>query len=122
MLEEFIKAFMAPESTELQSRYSDAELSKVVEQGLIYMCACPAQVAEALGKLRALHRYQMNCLAVPQNDSRVHGAIARSVALAHATLENCLDEVVALEKWDRATLTMPDFLRARQLHEISSDE
>lgn len=113
---------MTSEPMELQTRYTDTELRKVMEQGLIYMCACPAQVAQALMKLREVHRYQMSCLQTPQNDPRVHGAIARCTALAHATMEECLDEVVALEKWDRATLTMPAYLRARQMREITSDE
>jgi len=26
-------------------RFTDAELEKIIESGLIYMCACPAQVA-----------------------------------------------------------------------------
>lgn len=106
----------------LSTRYSDPELEKIVEQGLIYMCACPAQVAEALNMLRKLHRYQMNCLESPTNDARVHGAIAQHVELAHAALEDCLDKVVELEKWDRETLTMPNCLRTRQMREIAAGD
>ena len=43
-------------------QFSDAELVQIIEEGLIYMCACPAQVADALRKLRELYRYQMTCL------------------------------------------------------------
>jgi hypothetical protein len=32
---------------EYEERFTDAELVSVIEQALIYMCACPAQVAQA---------------------------------------------------------------------------
>jgi hypothetical protein len=105
-----------------EERFSDAELSKIIEEGMIYMCACPAQVAEAMRKLRTLHRYQLNCLTQPQNDSTVHTTIAESTIAAHATLQDCLDRVLLLEKWDRATLQMPEHLRSRQLCEMLADE
>lgn len=105
-----------------EERYSDAELSKIIEQGMIYMCACPAQVAEAMRKLRVLYRYQLNCLTQPKTDPVVHGTIAESTIQAHATLQDCLDRVLDLEKWDRATLEMPANLRARQMCEMLADE
>jgi glutamyl/glutaminyl-tRNA synthetase len=37
-----------------EERFTDAEFVRIVEEGLIYMCACPAQVAEAMRKLREL--------------------------------------------------------------------
>lgn len=102
-------------------RFTDVELEKIIEEGLIYMCACPAQVADTLRKVRELHRYQLNCLVNPNNDGRVHEAIARSSVLAHAQLQDCLDEVLELEQWDRQTLSMPAGLRDRQVREISVD-
>lgn len=105
-----------------EERFSDAELAKIIEEGMIYMCACPAQVAEAMRKLRSLHRYQLNCLTQPQNDATVHATIAASTIEAHATLQDCLDRVLVLEKWDRATLQMPENLRRRQLCEMLADE
>lgn len=105
-----------------EERFTDAELDKIIEEGLIYMCACPAQVADGVRKLRELYRYQKRCLENPQNDHLVHSTIARSVMEAHHTLELCLEEVVSLEKWDRATLVMPDYLRQRQMKELLSDE
>lgn len=105
-----------------EERYTDAELDFIVEQGLIYMCACPAQVAQTLRQLRALLKYQMHCTANPQNDLAVHAAIAKSTVQSHHIMQNCLDTVIALEKWDRATLTMPECLRQRQLQELQSDE
>ena len=105
-----------------EEHFTDAELNKIIEEGMIYMCACPAQVADAMRKLRSLHRYQLNCLVQPQNDAAVHTAIAESTVQAHATLQDCLDRVLVLEHWDRATLRMPEHLRVRQLREMQSED
>jgi hypothetical protein len=105
-----------------QERFTDAELDHIVEQGMIYMCACPAQVADALRKLRELLRYQSACLAKPENDRRVHEAIAGYSIAAHAALENCLEEVIQLENWDRETLEMPSNLRQRLMQEMLKDD
>jgi len=107
---------------EYVERFTDAELEHIVEQGLIYMCACPAQVAEAMRKLRELYRYQLRCQQNPDNNSTVHTAIAQSTVQAHAILQDCLDQVVLLEQWDRATLTMPENLRERQLKSMLASE
>lgn len=104
-----------------QERFTDAELELIVETGLIYMCSCPGQVADATRKLRELHRYQLNCLTDPENDSRVHQAIAASTVLAHAQMQDCLDEVLVLEGWDRKTLQMPEGLRVRQRKAMLED-
>jgi hypothetical protein len=45
----------------LQKQFTDQELSQIIEEGAIYMCACPAQVAVQLRSLRELHRYQNTC-------------------------------------------------------------
>ena len=71
-------------------RFSDIELEKIIDEGMIYMCACPAQLAEALRKVRQLYRYQVSCLTEPRNDPIVHNAIAESSALAHQQLEVAL--------------------------------
>jgi hypothetical protein len=105
-----------------EERFSDSQLGKIIEEGMIYMCACPAQVAEAMRKLRELHRYQQQCLTQPTNDAMVHKAIAESTVQAHALLQDCLDHVLTLEKWDRATLQMPDNLRVRQMTEMLAED
>jgi len=105
-----------------EERFSDPELSKIIEEGMIYMCACPAQLAEAMRKLRELHRYQQKCLMQSTNDATVHNAIAESTIQAHALLQDCLDHVLALEKWDRATLQMPANLRVRQMTEMLAED
>lgn len=104
-----------------EERFSDAELEKIVEEGLIYMCACPAQVAEAIRKIRDLHRYQSYYLNDADNDSEVHQAIAVSSARVHAELQDCMEKILVLEKWDRATLTMPPHLRVRQAKFLQDD-
>jgi len=101
-----------------EERFSDAELVQIIEEGLIYMCACPAQVADALRKLRELYRYQVNCLEDAANAALVHQTIAHGVIASHAQLQDCLDRVLELEQWDRATLRMPDGLRRRQMQEL----
>ncbi len=103
-----------------EERFTDEQLEHIIEQGLIYMCACPAQVAEAMRKLRELHRYQLRCQQNPENDGVVHAAIAQSTIQAHAMLQDCLDQVILLEQWDRTTLEMPAHLRKRQMQNLLS--
>lgn len=102
--------------------FTDSELVHIIEEGLIYMCACPAQVADGLRKLRQLHRFQLNCLQDPKNVSIVHQTIADSTIVAHAELQECLSRVLVLEGWDRTTLAMPEGLRKRQMTELLSDD
>jgi hypothetical protein len=106
---------------EYQERFSDEELGKIIEEGMIYMCACPAQVADAVRKVRELYRYQMNCLRDSGNDCVVHSTIAQAAIATHAQLEDCVETVLKIEKWDRTTLQMPADLRKRQAEEINKD-
>jgi hypothetical protein len=106
---------------EYEERFTDAELGQVIEQAMIYMCACPAQVAEAVRKLRELHRYQLRCLTNSENNAVVHEQIYRSTIQAHEVMQRCLEDVIDLEKWDRTTLEMPVGLRKRQMQEMLSD-
>lgn len=104
-----------------EERYSDEELGFIIEQGMIYMCACPAQVATAVRNLRTLLQYQIRCSEDPENEQKVHAAIAKSTVEAHRVMQDCLDTVIELEKWDRATLKMPEGLRKRQMQELRAD-
>jgi len=106
----------------LPKQFADQELSQIIEEGAIYMCACPAQVAVQLRSLREMHRYQNACEVDPANDPRVHHAIAEATARAHAVLETCMEEVLALEGWDRTTLKMPEGLRRRRDDLIANDD
>ena len=102
-------------------RFSAAELAQVINESLVYMCACPAQVASSILKLRDLYHYQLTCESDGNNQVMVHQAIAQSTVIAHAELEACMEQVLLLEGWDRATLQMPPALRARQLKELLAD-
>ncbi len=98
--------------TELPLRFSDRQLRQIVEEAFVYMCACPAQVAEQILKLRGLHAYQQSCLDQGPVTAKVHRLIAASTARAHADLEGCLEDILTLEGWDMDSLTMPETLRA----------
>jgi len=76
------------------------------------MCACPAQVARQILSARELYAYQRDCVSGGAHNDHVHVRIAEATRLAHAELERCLDDVLELEGWDKATLTMPEGLRA----------
>jgi hypothetical protein len=105
-----------------EERFTDEQLSSIVEQGMVYMCACPAQVAEAVRKLRELRRYQMRCISNSSNDSTFHQTIADKVSLAHGTMQDCLEDIIQLEGWDRTTLEMPAHLRKRLMQEMLSED
>ena len=104
---------------EYVERFSDAELEKILEEATIYMCACPAQVAKAMRELRNLYRYQLACIEDASNMSVVHRSIAESTIVAHAEMQDCLDRVLEIEQWDRATLRMPEGLRRKQIDAVS---
>jgi hypothetical protein len=95
----------------MHSRFSNKQLRQITEQGFIFMCACPASVAKQLLLLRELYDYQQKCVSDGALMDQVHVRIAAATQLAHAEMERCLDEVLDLEGWDRATLTMPAGLR-----------
>lgn len=98
----------------LAGRFSKQQLHTIIEEATIAMCACPAQVCQQLLELVALYEYQEQCLLRNAN-REVHDAIAAATVQAHAALEDCLDRILTLEGWDRATLKMPEGLqRLRQ--------
>lgn len=106
---------------DLQYRFNDGELLKIVEEAAIYMCACPGQVADQIRKLRQLIRYQRDCLNKGTTTDSVHHTIEASTREAHAIMEDCLDRVLEIEGWDRATLKMPAGLRKLRDELIDSD-
>lgn len=95
----------------LTGRFSVAQLQAIIEEGAIHMCACPAQVCQQMLSLRELYAYQEQCMGRDGN-AEVHEAIAAATRRAYAELEDCLDRILAIEGWDRATLKMPAGLRA----------
>lgn len=106
----------------LQRRFSDQQLEQIIEEATIYMCACPGQVAVQLRSLRELFRYQGNCRIDPGNEPAVHQAIAAATVQAYAVMEDCLDQVLTLEGWDRTTLQMPEGLRRKRAELLERDD
>lgn len=102
----------------MKTRFTAMQISKIVDQALIYQCACPAQVATTLLELRDLYDYQQMCRNADEADRAVHDAIAAATEEVHARMEACLDEVLALEGWDRETLAMPAGLRKKPTKSI----
>ncbi len=97
----------------MEERFDTAQISKVIDQALLYQCACPAQVCRAIFELRELHQYQLNCANDTANDRLVHETIAGAAARSHELMEECLAKILTLEQWDMATLTMPASLRKK---------
>ncbi len=91
----------------MKTRFTDDQLSQVIDQSLIFQCACPAQVAKHILGLRDLHAYQQECMGATDTDVAVHRRIAEDAATAHGALEASLCAVLELEGWDLETLEMP---------------
>ena len=97
----------------MKTQFSAVQITKIIDQALVYQCACPAQVATTILELRDLYDYQRKCKESAETDKRVHEAIARATAETHAIMEKCLEHVLSLEGWDREALTMPLDLQKR---------
>lgn len=91
--------------------FDNSQLAHIIDQAMIYQCACPGQVAQHILGLRELFRYQTHCRATRTEDFGIHARIMESVQKTHAEMEICLADVLAAEGWDMATLTMPESLR-----------
>ena len=101
----------------MHKKFDTLQVSKIIDQALVYQCACPAQVCRAIFELRELHDYQTACISDPATDDLVHTTIAATAEKTHALMEECLTEVLKIEGWDLSTLTMPDALRKKPLKE-----
>ena len=99
----------------MHSKFDSGRVARIIDQALVYQCACPAQVCSALIGLRDLYDYQQKCMDATDNDRRVHETIAAAAAQAHALLEQCLQDVLVIEGWDVQTLRMPDNLRKKSV-------
>lgn len=95
----------------LDGKFTDEMLHTIIDASVIYMCACPAQVAREVLNLRALHAYQQNCLNNSPLNAEVHELIAQTARESHQRMEVTLDRILTIEGWDRATLQMPEGLR-----------
>lgn len=99
---------------QLQQQFSRQQLLRILDQSLVYECACPAQVCRQMLALAELFQYQKDCVDRDDTDARVHRAIAEATRASYAAMEGCLSDVLDLEGWDRDTLTLPGGLRNLQ--------
>ena len=106
---------------DLKNRFDDEELERIIEEAAIYMCACPGQVANQIRQLRQVIRYQRDCLTEAKTPNLVHHTIEARSREAHALMEDCLDQVLEIEGWDRVTLKMPAGLRKLRDELIEND-
>jgi hypothetical protein len=109
-------------SDKLAIRYTNTQLEKILDEAMIYMCACPAQVSEQLLNLRELYEYQNSCITKGSQLADVHRRIADATRAAHIEMEQCLDDVLKMEGWDPQTLIMPEGLRELRQKSIEQDQ
>ena len=103
----------------MHKQFDTLQISKIIDQALVYQCACPAQVCRAIFELRELHDYQMTCVLGARSNDLVHTTIAKTTEKTHAMMEECLTEVLKIEGWDLNTLTMPEALRKKPLKTLN---
>lgn len=97
----------------MKQRFNASQISKVIDQALVYQCACPAQVCRAIFELRELYEYQMNCVTDSANDEQVHSTIAIATEKSHEIMEACLSEILEIEGWDKVSFAMPEALKKK---------
>ena len=96
----------------LDYQYSDEQLLKIKDQGLIYTCVCPSQVSEQILSLRLILKYQAECQQeADERTIETHNLIVDASVKAHEIMEKCLHDILIREGWDLETLQMPDYIR-----------
>jgi hypothetical protein len=96
----------------LDYQFSDEQLEKIKNQGLIYTCVCPSQISEQILSLRLLLKYQAECQK--EADERTidtHNLIVDASVKAHEIMEKCLHDILIGEGWDLQTFEMPKDIR-----------
>ncbi|NOS89278.1 MAG: hypothetical protein HOP34_12210 [Methylococcaceae bacterium] len=96
----------------LEKKFTALQLAIINDQAALYTCACPVHISLQITNLRKLFDYQNMCIETetPGENSvelQVHQRIAEVTRQAHQLMEQCLDEVLVLEGWDRSKLEMP---------------
>ncbi len=102
----------------MKEQFKSSQISRVIDQALVYQCACPAQVCKSIFELRELYEYQMNCANDSVNDKLVHDTIAAAAEQAHQLMEQCLKQILEIEGWDMQNLNMPDNLKKKPAKSI----
>ena len=97
----------------LETKFTNTQLRRINLQSILYLCACPSQVGVQIDSLRQLYDYQANCSDRSRSDiqDKVHARIAEASQAAHAIMEQCLQDILAMEGWDPVTLEMPANIR-----------
>lgn len=103
----------------MTTRFSSEQLGKILEQAMLYQCACPAQVTRLLTEIHLLKRYQQTCLDQTQTDTAVHQRIYDTLQAITPTVEDCLETILCEEGWDMESLEMPEALQKQLLKEAS---
>jgi hypothetical protein len=101
----------------MKKMFSNEQLAYIRDQAMIYQCACPAQICESIQHIRDLYDQQIKCIELTDTDKAVHGRIKESTENTHKEFEQCLTDVLKLEKWDMETLKMPEYLIKRLIQE-----
>lgn len=99
--------------------YSVAQLNQIIEQAMVYQCACPAQVSKLLIELSLLAQYQRDCLEETSANAQVHQRIREAIAAVRPEVEACLTDILTIEGWDMGTLEMPDDLKKRMIDDLT---
>lgn len=102
----------------MKTQFSQEVINHILEQSLIYQCACPGQVCKSINEQRDLYAYQEGCLNLTDTDRAVHVRIADAVVLCHAEMERCLEAILLLEGWDMTTYEMPEGLKKQILQQF----
>ncbi len=105
----------------LAHHFESRQVQAVIEEAMLYTCACPAQLGVEILRLRELYTYQQACITKGETMLEVHQRIAEAAREAHDILEACLSETLKLEGWDLITLKMPAGLREIQQRVLDQD-
>ena len=100
----------------IDNKFSALELAIINDQAALYTCACPVHISMQISSLRKLFDYQKTCIDTQSESDlhiQVHQRIADVTKQAHQLMEQCLDEILDMEGWDRTKLEMPVGLRTR---------
>ncbi len=102
----------------LDNKFTALQLAIINDQAALYTCACPLHVSMQITNLRKLFDYQNQCLQMDdlaENNvlTQVHQRIAEATKQAHQVMEQCLDEILDWEGWDRTKMEMPAGIRKR---------
>lgn len=107
----------------LETKFSDAQLSRINLQSILYLCSCPSQVGLQIDSLRKLYQYQASCKERDRGElqHQVHERIKQATIAAHTIMEDCMLDILNLEGWDPQTLEMPENLRTMFIQELNGN-